>query len=109
MANFPSLKTWTNGIEVRVYINAAYSDYRMGMVEADGAFFYANEDGTVHLTYKSSASGIYGEAALRACEWFGIDRSMPFSELVRCVDNAKGPRGGAFNIDAFHRLLGVMA
>jgi hypothetical protein len=96
------LTVW-DGTEQRVYINARYADRRHA--SADGSYFKADPSGKVYVSFKSSWSGEFGEATFAVMEYFGITREMEFTKLVECVKNAKGPRGGSFNEDAFINLM----
>lgn len=98
-----SLKIWTKDDAARIYIGTRYAERRF--MDADGAYFQADENGKVHVSFQRSMSGVYGEAAFAVMEYFGITRDMEFSDLLDRVRNSKGPRGGSFNEDAFFRQM----
>ena len=96
-----TLTIWTKPgtDEMRVYINTRFDvdASRLGIAYADGAYFHADENGMCRRHFQASMSGRYGEESRRFADLFMISDDLPFTDLIKRVEAAVGPRGAKFS------------
>lgn len=98
-----SLKVWEKEGKTRVYIGTRYLWHSDECKAADGAYFYAGEDGLTRVMFQSSMSGIYGLAAYAVRDYLKVD-GLPFSDLLARIEAAK-TKGGNFSAVRYFKQM----